>query len=76
MQDAGQISLIHNPVHLLLQPSGVEPIPHDEPADFEIHEAPLGETVRPARIELAGLVLYLLSLAGFVVWLVVFGVNV
>jgi hypothetical protein len=54
----------------------VEPIPHDEPADVEIHEVPLGETVRPAKIEVAGFALYLLSLAGFLVWLVVFGVNV
>jgi hypothetical protein len=54
----------------------VEPIPHDEPTDFEIHRRPLGETARPARIELAGFVLYWLSLAGFVLWLVVFGVNV
>jgi hypothetical protein len=54
----------------------VEPVPHSEPADFEIHHTALGDTGRPASIELAGFLLYLLSLAGFVVWLVVFGVNV
>ncbi|HEY0873322.1 MAG TPA: hypothetical protein VGD94_07600 [Vicinamibacterales bacterium] len=54
----------------------MEPVPHDASSDFEIRHSPLGETIRPAKVELAGLLLYLLSLAGFVVWLVVFGVNV
>lgn len=54
----------------------MEPIPHDEPSDFEISHTAIGDKGRPATIELAGFFLYLLSLAGFIVWLVIFGVNV
>ncbi len=54
----------------------MEPVPHDEPTDFEIHYTAIGDKGRPASIERAGFFLYLLSLAGFVLWLVIFGVNV
>lgn len=54
----------------------MEPTPHDEPSDFEIHRTAIGDRGRTATIEFAGFALYLLSLAGFVVWLLIFGVNV
>ena len=54
----------------------MEPIPHDEPSDYEIQHSPIGSKSRPALVELAGFFMYLLSLAGFVVWLLVWGVNV
>jgi hypothetical protein len=54
----------------------VEPIPHAESSDYEIQHSPIGNKGRPASFELAGFFMYLLSLAGFVVWLLVWGVNV
>ena len=42
----------------------------------EIEHTPFGDEGRPARQELAGLFLYLASMAGFLFWLLRYGVNV
>lgn len=47
-----------------------------EGAEHEIDRAPIGGPGRHARQEIAGLVLYLTSIAVFLAWLIRFGVNV
>lgn len=47
-----------------------------EEEESEINETPLGDTLRPARQEVVGLLVYLISFVGFIYWLLVYGVNV
>ena len=42
----------------------------------EIEHTAIGDEGRPARQEFIGLFIYLASMAGFLTWLFVYGVNV
>ncbi len=48
----------------------------EQPRQYEIHHHALGGQGRVARREYGGLILYVLALAAFCYWLVVYGVNV
>ena len=53
--------------------------PHSERAQVEhdeIEYSPIGDEGRPAKREIAGLMLYFASMAGFLFWLLRYGVNV
>jgi hypothetical protein len=48
----------------------------EEVTENEIEHKALGDTGRPARPEFVGLFVYLASMAGFLFWLLRYGVNV
>jgi hypothetical protein len=54
----------------------VQPGADSEVKQNEIEHTAFGDEGRPARQELAGLFLYLASMAGFLFWLLRYGVNV
>ena len=43
---------------------------------IEIEHTAIGDEGRPARQEYIGLFVYIVSMAGFLAWLLVYGVNV
>ena len=54
---------------------------HDDPprpddSDNEIEHTAIGDEGRTARQEYVGLLIYIVSMAGFLTWLLAYGVNV
>jgi len=47
----------------------------EEVTKNEIEHKALGDTIRPAATEFVGLFVYLASMAGFLFWLLRYGVN-